>query len=120
MKRGQQVPFEFGTSILIRGRRWRIKRERDLGASARDKAAKRELRTCRGVCYPDKREIHLAVDYRPRAEASTLLHELLHACSRDRIPTRLEERFIADIERALLQALEQLKWRPKRRQRPSR
>jgi hypothetical protein len=103
-------------TIRVRGRRWLVLRETDLSDSPRDRAAREELKSCRGITHTDRREIHLGRHASARALASTFLHELMHACSRDRTCSCNEEAFISDIEGALLDALEQLHWaRPRAR-----
>jgi hypothetical protein len=105
------VPFEVPETICIRGRAWAVRRESDLGDSRFDRAARRDLKTALGMTYYDPHEIHLRKHRNRRAEAQTFLHELLHACSRHKIPEKLEEKFIRNVEVALLQALEQMRWK---------
>lgn len=106
------APFLIPPVLTIRGKRWLVLHERHLSKSDYDLAVRRDLKKVRGQTDSNRREIQLARGQSPRGEAYTFLHELLHACSRDKIPSKHEEAFITDIERALLEALEQLEWRP--------
>jgi hypothetical protein len=115
-----RAPFEVPRELLIRGKRWLVVREHELsGDDAQDARARNQLRFLHGVTYPSlfrrgpQREIHIAHHDDPRQEASTFLHELLHACSSQRVPMSREEAFVADVEQPLLRALEQLDWRAK-------
>lgn len=112
-KRAREAPFIVPPILTVRGRRWIVLRENHLGSSDYDVAVKRDLKNARGECDMGRREIHLARGQSPRGEASTFLHELIHACSRGRVPIKHEEKFVHDIERALLDALEQLEWLPR-------
>lgn len=113
--RAREAPFIVPPIVTVRGRRWIVLREHHLGDSDYDTAVKRDLKKARGECDMSRREIHLARGQSPRGEASTFLHELLHACSRGRISVAQEEKFVHDVERALLDALEQLEWVPRGR-----
>lgn len=106
------APFEIPPTVTIRRRVWRILRECDLDTSKLGgNNARRGLKGNHGRAYLDLREIHLAEHSSPRAEASTFLHELMHACSHQTTPMKHEEGFILDIERSLLDALASLRWR---------
>lgn len=100
------------THVRIRGRRWRVWRESvTLGRGPEGERRARDLRGFHGYSDEARREIVVARHKSPAAERQTFLHELLHACSGSETSMRWEERFIRDVERPLMRALEQLRWR---------
>jgi hypothetical protein len=111
-------PFLIPREITIRGKRWLVALDRDLGNDKHDVRSRMELRgRSLGVTYREhndaiRREIHLSAQQSERALAQTFLHELMHACVpvSNAIPMAYEERFISSIERPLLLALEKLEW----------
>lgn len=102
----KRSPFAIPRTLRIRGKRWTIKRECELdGKEARD------MKNSVGMTRRDLREIHLSERETGYPLSSTLLHEILHACSRQTVDWRTEEKFIKDVEGALLDVLRQLRWR---------
>ena len=118
----KRAPFVIPREIMIRGKRWLVAYDTDLGDDKHDVRSRLELRKgghLRAACYPPahphiEREIHMSTysNRDPREACSTFLHELLHACSTTGvIPHKQEEAFVADVETPLLRALEQLEWK---------
>lgn len=95
----KRAPFAIPGSIKIRGKRWQIYRDCDMTGED-------------GFTFRPKRKIKLRRGQSQWEEASTFIHELLHACSNcQAAPAHYEEAFIREVEKALLGALAQLKWR---------
>lgn len=117
----RQPPFEIPTEITIRGKRWLVARDVDLRDSqskhdARSRIALARSGPTRGITYPENhphicREIHLSTHLSPWSTCTTFVHELLHACSEEKIPIVQEEKFVTDVEVPLTVALSQLTWR---------
>jgi hypothetical protein len=109
-------PPEPPRSIWIRGRRWRVIRDKRLATPRPDAATRRRFRLARGellagYCDPVTSTIHYAADLAPRARWRTFVHELLHACmppDQSVIGPRIEERLVLQTERHLASAIAQL------------
>lgn len=107
--RKPKAPFKIPEEIVIDNRRWKIIREDKLQTSTVPKA-KKDIKGYLGLTHRDHREIHLRKHSNPLLEASTFLHELMHACSDECLDYRDEEKFIRGLEAPLLAALSQLEW----------
>ncbi len=92
-------------SVTIGGTRYRVRRVRDLGRAlaARGRRPESDLL---GILLPDPPEI-LVRRSTPEEEASTLLHELLHASDHG-----LSEARVVEIEDCLFPVLWRSGWRP--------
>lgn len=113
MAERRPAPFTIPSTIRVGRATWLILREHELDP-VHDAVEKRQLeRSHLGFAFPLRKEIHLARHKTERAACETFIHELLHACSSGKISERAEERFIRDIERRLMGALEQLEWVPR-------
>lgn len=111
VKRRKPAPFQIPRSVIIRGKRWRILRDDDPKRPRSRVGYKRTPRGFDGIAYLDAREIHLREYLSPQDACLTLLHEVLHACSRQKVSKRVEERFITDVEQPMLDVLRRLRWR---------
>lgn len=90
----KQVP----KSVQVNGKRWRVILK-PLNHRGLD-----------GLCRPDVREIHIDSALVGDERAETFLHELMHACVREPVALRTEERLINRMAPRLLAALQSIGW----------
>jgi hypothetical protein len=85
-------------TVQVNGERWRVL----LKPLAR--------RGLDGLCRPDVREIHIDESLTAEERDETFLHELMHACVREPVSLRVEERLVNRMAPRLLAALESAGW----------
>lgn len=109
-----QAKFEIPDRVKIRGRWWLVKRNNDIDGLRPEEVGSHPAvpEPLDGLTDPKLKVIHISrrVHDSGRPERVTFLHELMHACSRGKVALAYEEKFIADVEDPLLNALESLVW----------
>lgn len=90
-------------SVVIRNKRWRVRLVHNLPKQERTKNIVGSTDTVGRVIYLDSK-------LRGERLAEVLIHEILHACSRDHISLRCEEKFVEDVDAPLARVLVKMGW----------
>lgn len=107
------MKFTIPDRVKIRGRWWLVKRNNDIDGMHAEQVAGHPTKPepLLGLMLPKVKVIQLSRRiYGTRDERVTFLHELVHACSHQKIPMAYEERLLSDVDNPLLNALESLEW----------